>query len=244
MRTLLLLFVSASLLLAEMVSVPGGTFTMGGGVEDDEKPAHKVTVKSFKMDKSEVTNAAYNKCVASGKCKRQHYSDGKCYVWSNSGLRRTKVSNPAFTADGKPATCVSYNQAKAYCRSVGKRLPTEAEWEFAATKAGTRKYSSGGSVGGKAAYGKNAPAKVGSFPAGAYQLKDMNGNVWEWVHDRYERDYYKYSPQNNPKGASTSRFRTIRGGGWYSSVKQLRSRNRHWFAPEAGEVSIGFRCVK
>ena len=72
----------------------------------------------------------------------------------------------------------------------------------------------------------------------------MTGNVWEWTQDRYQRDYYKYSEGKATSGPPVGRYRTIRGGGWYSGRKQLRVKNRQWFVPECGEVSIGIRCVK
>lgn len=229
-----------------MVSVPAGSFSMGSasGGEADEKPVHTVTVSGFKLDKHEVTNAEYNRCVNSGKCKKAHYTDGRCMVWSNGGLRKIKTVPMRFREDDKPVVCVSWQQARAYCRSQGKRLPTEAEWEKAATGSGQRSYSVGSISTATVNYNAKETTNVGSFTAGSYGLKDMNGNVWEWVHDRYERDYYKYSEKKDPKGPPVSRFRVIRGGGFYSDSKKSRSRNRHWFAPEAGEVSIGFRCAK
>lgn len=241
----IIIFAISSLLAQDMVQIPGGTFTIGGGSESDEKPAKEIRLNSFKMDKTPVTNSDYNRCVKSGSCTKAHYSDSSCYIWSKSGLKKTKV--PASFGDGdKPVICVSWYQARKYCKAQGKRLPTEAEWEFAATKGGTQKYSWGNSAPTpqSATYKSRSTNTVGAKSAGAYQLKDMNGNVWEWTSDRYERDYYQYIAKENPHGPPAGRFRSIRGGGWYSSASQLRSRNRHWFAPEAGEVSIGFRCVK
>lgn len=246
MRIPFLIIATLSLLSAEeMVKVPGGTFTIGGGVESDEKPAKVVQISSFQMDKKPVTNSDYNRCVKTGMCTKAHYSDSQCYIWSNSGLQKTNVPL-SFEEGDKPVVCISWYQARKYCKAQGKRLPTEAEWEYAATKAGTQKYSWGNNAPtpNSAVYKSKGTPVVGSKPAGAYQLNDMNGTVWEWTSDRYERDYYSYISAKDPNGPAAGRFRSIRGGGWYSSDAQLRARNRHWFAPEAGEVSIGFRCVK
>ncbi len=236
---------SVSLWAQSMSSIPGGAFTIGGGTESDEKPAREITLTPFKMDITPVTNKEYNKCVTSGACTPQHYSDGSCYIWSKSGLEKTKVPE-SLSEDNRPVVCVSWYQARKYCKYRGKRLPTEAEWEFAATKAGTQKYSWGDAAPSEANshYKGRSTKPVASKPAGAYQLRDMNGSVWEWTSDRYEREYYQYISINDPRGPVAGRFRAIRGGGWYSSEKMLSSRNRHWFAPEGGEVSIGFRCVK
>lgn len=244
-KVLILLFACTLLFAGDMASVTGGSFTIGNGVESDEKPGKTVAISSFKLDVTPVTNSDYNRCVKTGQCTPAHYDDNACYIWSNSGLKKTKVPE-SFKGGDKPVVCVSWYQARKYCKSQGKRLPTEAEWEFAATEGGKRKYSWGNSAPSteKAVYKSKGTPAVGSKEAGAYQLKDMNGTVWEWTNDRYERDYYQYIGEKDPNGPAAGRFRSIRGGGWYSSASQLRSRNRHWFAPEAGEVSIGFRCAK
>ncbi len=246
MKTLLAItFLAISICAQTMSSIPGGKFTVGGGKDKDEVPAKEITISSFKMDKTPVTNSQYNRCVKTGQCTAPHYEDSACFIWSNSGLKKTKVPQ-SFQEGDRPVVCVSWYQARKYCKSQGKRLPTEAEWEFAATKAGTQKYSWGNSAptADKAYFKSKGTTVVSSKPAGAYQLRDMNGSVWEWSSDRYEREYYQYISSENPHGPVAGRFRSIRGGGWYSSPSQIRSRNRHWFAPEAGEVSIGFRCVK
>lgn len=229
----------------EMVSLKGGSFKMGsskGG--EDEKPEHLVTLSPYSIDKYEVTNEQYDACVKKGRCKPAHYTDGKCYIWSQSGLKKTQVPS-YFKQPSRPVVCVSWMQARDYCKAQGKRLPTEAEWEYAATAGGNKEYSTKNAPSPAIArYKSGSTAPVGSFPDGYGQLKDMCGNSWEWVNDRYEKEYYQFSPEHNPKGPGVGRFRVIRGGGWYSSVAQLRGKNRHWFAPEAGEASIGFRCAK
>ena len=237
---LFILLLWGSLLSQTMVTVQGGSFDIGGGKNSDENPKTTVTVSSFKMDVTPVTNGEYKKYA------KAHYDDGKCYVWSNSGLKKIKKVPNSFRGDTKPVVCVSWYEANKYCKSKGKRLPTEAEWEYVATNKGKTKYSWGNNAPSidNSWFKKKTTRDVTKDQPSSLGIKDLNGNVWEWVYDRYERDYYNYIEKNNPKGPSVGRFRTIRGGGWYSSASQLRSRNRHWFAPEAPEVSIGFRCVK
>ncbi len=239
------LLTSAVLAADKMTEIPGGTFLIGGGKESDEKPAQEISLDPFMMDINPVTNSEYNRCVKTGQCTPAHYKDSTCFIWSHSSLKKTKLPDN-FQDGSRPVVCISWYQARKYCRSQGKRLPTEAEWEFAATKAGKYKYSWGDSAPtpARAHYKKNGTAAVGTKPATMYQLQDMNGNVWEWTNDRYERDYYRDISKKNPHGPAAGRFRSIRGGGWYSNSSQIRSRNRHWFTPETGEVSIGFRCAK
>ncbi len=246
----LLLFLTfwISLLSAEeMVTVPAGSFIMGGNSgESDEKPAHEVFLPAFKIDKHEVSRKEYEECVKSGRCKPAHYSDGKCHMWTSKGPKKVRVPSK-YQSPNYPVVCVSWYQARDYCRTKGKRLPTEAEWEKAALAGTKNKYAWGDSNPSSsqcATPSSGAPSSVGSFSANKYQIKDMTGNVWEWVNDRYERDYYHHSDKTSPKGPPVGRFRVIRGGGWYSGVKQLRIKNRQWFVGEGGEVSVGFRCAK
>ena len=241
--TILILFSFITISAQSMVSLDGGRFLMGSSTgAENEQPKHTVILSPFSIDVHEVTNQEYQECVSKGGCSQAHYSDGKCYIWSSEGLKKT--TPPSFFKENqRPVVCISWQQATAYCRWKGKKLPTEAQWEYAAT-GGTKRYNISSVSHSTARYQSGSTAPVEQFPAGYNQLYDMCGNAWEWTRDRYEEQYYHYSPTKNPQGPVVGRFRTIRGGGWYSSLKQLSSRNRHWFAPEVGEVSIGFRCVK
>ena len=230
----------------KQVNIQGGSFKIGSTNSNDEQPIKEIKINSFKMLETPVTNREYNKQVIKGAVTKPHYNDGKCYIWSNQGLKKISKVPQSFQEEDKPVVCVSWYQARKYCSSIGMKLPTEAQWEYVATNGGKTKYSLGNSTPAipKYWFKKRTTRNVSEAPKSLFQLKDMNGNVWEWVDDRYEKDAYKYMKSDNPKGPSVGRFRVIRGGGWYSSSRQLRSANRHWFAPEAPEVSIGFRCVK
>jgi formylglycine-generating enzyme required for sulfatase activity len=227
------------------VAVRGGSFTMGGdAAEPDERPAHVVNVSALSVDKYETSFAEYDSCVRSGACSPAHYRDGKCILWTSAGLRKVVV--PArFRSAEYPVVCVDWEQARAYCRFRGKRLLTEAEWEYAAQAGRASAYSWGDEAPSGARCPTSScmhPIKSGSYPSNAWGLYDMTGNVWEWVDDCYQTDYYSQHAATDPAGPAVGRYRVIRGGGWFSGPNQLRIRNRQWFVPEYGEVSIGIRC--
>jgi formylglycine-generating enzyme len=246
-RLSFIICLGASLSFAQMSAIPGGTFSMGTtGGETDEAPVHTVTMSPFTMDKNEVTSGQYDSCVAAGRCAPAHYSDGACVIWTNQGFKNVRVP-PTLRNPQYPVVCVSWFQAQQYCRYKGEKLPSEAQWEYAAQAGRQTTYSWGNKPPFAACCmqpSAKRPEKVGSFTANAWGLYDMTGNVWEWVADHYARDYYSVSPEADPLGAEVGQYRVIRGGGWYSQAKQLRVKNRHWFEPNFSEASIGFRCVR
>jgi formylglycine-generating enzyme required for sulfatase activity len=214
--------------------------------EDDEIPVHTVQLSGFKISVREITEAQYDSCVQCGKCTPAHYDDGKCFQWTGSKFSLIKV--PAqFRKPSYPVVCVSWHQALAYCRSQGMTLPSEAQWEYAATSGVKRTYSWGEELPTArncTMDGSNHPLSVESHASNDWGLFDMTGNVWEWTSDFYSRDAYTVPQMNDPKGPDAGLYRVIRGGGWYSNKNQLRVTNRHWFTPDLAEVSIGFRCVR
>ena len=216
-----------------MVYVPGGSFQMGsteGG--NDEQPVHEVTLDSFWIDQTEVTNAQYERCVTEGDCEASSYADDADYNGADY-----------------PVVRVSWHDAVAYCEWAGGRLPTEAEWEYAAR----------GEAGNVYPWGDEEPtcdlaqfrecsgrtALVGSFPAAASwcDALDMAGNVWEWVADWYDSDYYERSPVENPTGPESGEYRVLRGGSWYSNSRDVRAAIRLRYHPTNAYSYHGFRCV-
>jgi formylglycine-generating enzyme required for sulfatase activity len=243
-----------------MAFIPNGSFYMGGvdtDAQPDEKPAHNVTMSGFWMDKLEVTNGMYTLCVKAGKCKPPREF--------KSSTRKSYFNNPDFT--DFPVIQVSWGDADNYCKWAGRRLPTEAEWEYAARgSADYRRFPWGEQSPDNTLanydYGVRDTAKVGSYPAGAspFGILDLAGNVWEWVADYYDPKYYEGMPSQNPAGPSVAvgqgLRRVLRGGSWVEGFKDTRVSNRGYGAsPDLsadsksekykGEANnhTGFRCA-
>jgi formylglycine-generating enzyme required for sulfatase activity len=243
----------------DMVLIPTGEFNMGSpdGVGDKtEHPRHKVYVDAFYIDKNDVTVAKYAGCVKSGKCsvpktyRAKPAQRGKCVKSGKCSIIKTPTDYYTWGVAGRenhPVTCVSWEQANAYCKWAGKRLPTEAEWEKAARGGTDTKWSFGDDVaqlGGYAWYDKNsggATHPVGSKRPNQYGLYDMAGNVWQWVGDWYT-DYGK-APEQNPTGPSSGTFRVLRGGSWFRYGDLTRAGSRDGVPPEGWDINVGFRCA-
>jgi sulfatase modifying factor 1 len=246
-----------------MVLVPGGEFWMGrthyflidevGWLERDRRddmPAHKVSISPFYLDKYEVTNEEYaHFAEATNKPKMWYWSEGKV----------------AKGEERQPVHDVTWFEADAYCKSLGKRLPTEAEWDRAVRGGLDRKKFAWGDAG--VGLGGNDPdaapggptertkqahvgypwgaSPVGSYPPNAYGLFDMVGNVWEWTNDWYDRDYYPVSPDRNPPGPATGTYKVIRGGGWSDDdERNFMNHYRNFADPSVRTYTVGFRCAK
>ena len=221
-----------------MVSVPAGTFTMGRDLApDDQRPAHDVTLDAFWLDQTEVTNAEYDPCVAAGVCSASDYARDR-----------------QLNGDTQPVAGVSWFDADAYCAWVGARLPTEAEWEYAARGPEGNAYPWGNEpLQGYANCAADwcgdefpATAPVGSFPQGASWVGalDMSGNVWEWVNDWYAAGYYGFSPEENPPGPAEGTIKVIRGGSWQYNLANIRATMRGAAFPAARSKYLGFRCAR
>jgi formylglycine-generating enzyme required for sulfatase activity len=239
-----LLWLAAHLAMAappdDMVLVPAGEFSMGSPEGDpDEKPAHKVQISAFFMDKYEVTVKQY-----------------AAFLQESGGDRPAEWKTMNKTANqNRPVMGVDWAEAARYCKWAGKRLPTEAEWEKAARGTDGRLYPWGNDPPTPlhANYGKKewnnheALVPVGTLEAGKspYGIYDMAGNVWEWVSDWYDNDYYKNSPLDSPAGPPTGGFKVIRGGSWNTSARNLRAADRYFDPPSFRSQYVpGFRCAK
>lgn len=226
-----------------LVCVPAGEFLMGAPAEDelagaDERPHHTVFLDAYWVDQTEVTNAMYALCVAAGDCPPP--------AADSSATRADYYTNPVYA--NYPVLMVSWFQANAYCQWAGRRLLTEAEWEKAARGEESRLYPWGdqpadctlaniqGCIGDTQA--------VGLLPQGAspYGALDMAGNVWEWVADYYDDDYYAASPAENPTGPEKGNARALRGGSWDLAARHARADQRLFFNPAMTGIVFGFRC--
>lgn len=211
-----------------MALLPGGSFWVGSdpkeGYSEDESPRFRTELAPFCMDLTEVTVAAYARCAADGRCTPAETKRALC-----NAKRKDR--------DDHPINCVTWHQADAYCRAQGKRLPTEAEWEFAARGGGELDYPWGeGSPDGRACWKHNGTCAVKSFAPGAFGLYDISGNVWEWLADWYGP--YPFSPEHG--------FAKCYRGGSFSRrfEKWMHTRLRNRQPPHEWGSHLGFRCAK
>jgi eukaryotic-like serine/threonine-protein kinase len=247
--------------LAVMVYVPKGEFSMGtnkNNANEREKPEHIVLLDNYYIYQHEVTNAQFSKFINSTGYETDAEKNGSSYVliennWEKTlGVYWAQPERPGIgivERESHPVVHVSWNDAQAYCRWAGARLPTEAEWEKAARGTDRREYPWGNSrpncekVNYSGCVGGTTP--VGSYPLGAspYGAMDMAGNVFEWVSDWYQHDYYQLSDKQNPTGPDDGAFRIYRGGAWTSDKYNLRVMNRPRVYQETAMSRFGFRCA-
>jgi len=227
------------------IYISAGEFGMGALDEDTlaadvEKPQHSVYVGAFWMDQTEISNAMYLRCVESRICNPPAQLGSK--------TRSSYFDNSQFQK--YPVIFVAWSDAEAYCRWVGRRLPSEAEWEKAAKDMDGRIYPWGNELPkrGLANFGNligdTQPVKSNSDGASPYGVLNMAGNVSEWVADWYQDGYFLTSPFRNPRGPSDGKYKLLRGGSWFNPVTSMRSTFRLWNLPEIRSDSIGFRCVQ
>ncbi|MCJ7435410.1 MAG: SUMF1/EgtB/PvdO family nonheme iron enzyme, partial [Anaerolineales bacterium] len=232
---------------APMVIVPAGEFKMGSdSYKADEKPAHTVYLDTYYIDKYKVTNTFYKTCVDASVCAPPKYM--------NSYLRPTYYGDPKY--DNYPFIAADWYAAKTYCEWRGARLPTEAEWEKAARGTDQRTYPWGEGIDqSRANYNNNNEtdyvgdtSKVDGYTSGVspYGAYDMAGNVWEWVADLYDENYYSslLGTTKNPLGPTVGEFRVVRGGSWNSNSYSLRSSYRSWLNPANATIYVSFRCAR
>ncbi len=199
----------------------------------DEEPAHRVTIgKGFWLGQTEVTVGAYKR-----------FAVGRGMTAEPTFHKRRL--NPGWSNEQMPVVNVTWDDARAYCTWAGGRLPTEAEWEYAA-RAGTRadRYGPLSRIAWYSANSGNSFHEVGRKDPNGFGLFDMLGNVWEWVSDWESPTYYKISPNANPLGPSSGEWRILRGGSWngYPSIVRVSLRRGH--PPNVPGIGIGFRCVR
>jgi sulfatase modifying factor 1 len=234
----------------EMVKVPGGRFSMGqGGTQADEQPAHNVTVGSFWMGKTEVTQGLYQQVMGTNPSKFSSCG-ASCPVELVSWVDAVTFANKLSALEGLEA-CYSISGADVSWpkgRScTGYRLPTEAEWEYAARAGQNTTYSGSNELGEVAWYDDNSGDKthpVAQKRANAWGLYDMTGNVWEWVWDWYDSSYYQSSSSTDPAGPNTGSLRVIRGGSWYREPAGARVANRYYNGLSYRSFSLGFRLSR
>jgi len=222
-----------------MALIPAGFFVMGSSSGPaNERPEHPVLLDAFYMDRREATNAQYRACVAAGGCTPGQSRSSATYT----GYR----DDPAF--DNYPVIGVDWTQADAYCNWAGKRLPTEAEWEYAASGPENFTWPWGNTFDASlSAASANDVQAVGSYPGGAspFGILDMAGNVTEWVADVYDPAFYADSPASNPRGEGEGPTRIYRGGSFGNPEGAFYTTSRRYLKSRSfSDVDIGFRCAQ
>ncbi|HEV8320679.1 MAG TPA: SUMF1/EgtB/PvdO family nonheme iron enzyme [Myxococcota bacterium] len=266
--------VRADVGLTGMTLVPAGWFTRGSNPDQaaaalalcaaeekraacdpdevgDETPARRLWLPAFAVDRGEATFGAYAACVEAARCTPSHYATDLPEAAGSA--------DPRFDRPNLPVVGVTWDDAAAYCAFVGKRLPTEAEWEKAARgpdgwvwpwgddwEEGRANHGGGAEPAYDAADGFLFTAPPGSFARGAspYGAADLAGNVWEWVADFYERDYYAAAPTVSPRGPEGGFFKGVRGGAWTSAPSHTRAARRGYDDPSRRTADTGFRCAR
>jgi formylglycine-generating enzyme len=229
-----------------MVFIPGGEFFRGRSqvlsddnlkwyptLMKDDRPVRPIRIDPFYLDQYEVTNAQYAEFVTATKHRAP-------YNWPKGKIAEGKEQFPVIDVD--------WDDASAYAKWAGKRLPTEAEWERACRGIAEKEtYPWGNRKPAKEDARFNVldgPGPVGKCKASYFGLYDIVGNVWEWCADWYDRDYYEKSPDANPKGPDHGMYRVVRGGSWSDIERNLTCAYRSWVRPTERGPNIGFRCAK
>jgi formylglycine-generating enzyme required for sulfatase activity len=239
----------------EMIALPGGWFEMGSADEDEtDQKLHKVYVSAFYLDKTPVTQQEYERLIGKNP---SHWQGPTNPVDQIRWREAAAYCNARSKAEGlQPA----YDAETWECNFAadGYRLPTEAEYEYALRAGSKSEYYFGDSVaelGRHAWFKENSPRgthPVGEKPPNAFGLCDMIGNVWEWCQDRYQEDYYRHSPERDPRGPEKGENRVVRGGCWNSRPTDCRSAYRNYEMPAYTDIcfakdihgQIGFRCAR
>ena len=243
----------------EMVLIPEGVFTMGYKINNknewgdtDEEPVHKVFLKSYYIDRLEVSASQFSNFL------NLNLKKAPLYFQTGSGVTIEKVDrlySPRAGLNNYPANRVSWYGADAYCRWLNKRLPTEAEWEKSARGIDGRIFPWGDEfpTNDRVTFrrkfneiGFKVLEMVDSMPNGRspYGAHHMAGNAWEWVSDWYEDIYYEKSPFANPKGPDFGVSKVLRGGNWYYKAYYMRTTYRFNEKPGVFKNWQGFRCAK
>ena len=216
-----------------MVLVPAGEFQMGGNDAPDATPIHKVWVDAFYMDIREVTNAQYFKfCQETGRRLP--------FFWGMHEFH-AGLDYPDY-----PVVGVSWRDAQEYAKWAGGRLPTEAEWEYAARGGlAGRNFPLGDDVDATSAnFSSSGTVRTGSYAPNKFGLFDMAGNVGEWVADVFDPHYYAMSPARNPKGPTEGDYAVVRSGGWFAGKWCNRVYVRLCLKKSWVDFNVGFRCAK
>lgn len=215
------------------VTIPGGTFLMGCSINDtgcawDEKSVHPITIATFQMLETEVTEAQYAALMN----------------------KNPSCDHNGGGGDDNPVECIDWYNAKSFCEIIGGRLPTEAEWEYAARGGTTRRFYCGEDapclrdIAWFDSNSSDIKHPVKQLEANAYGLYDMLGNVSEWTNDWYDELYYDRITPINPRGPESGTDRVVRGGSYLDGFATLTVSKRNCYDPSDDLIDLGFRCAR
>jgi formylglycine-generating enzyme required for sulfatase activity len=236
--------------------IPGGEFTMGlADGSASEKPPHRVRISPFLMARTEVTVAQFATFVRETGYRTDAEKDGSARAWDGGGwvnVPGLSWRNPVDACgDDCPASALSWNDATAFCAWANMRLPTDAEWEYAAGDGGEHRYWAGTShdteLDAYAWFRLNSDKRlhpVGRKQPNSFGLYDMSGNVAEWCSDWFGPGYYAESPLENPRGPASGTYRVLRGGAAFHDATRVRITYRSLLPPDFAHAGIGFRPVR
>jgi formylglycine-generating enzyme required for sulfatase activity len=251
---------AGNVISGEFKTVPAGCFLMGNTFEDPyhfEMPVHEVCVSAFSLSPITVTRGEFDNFATETGYRTDAEKGAGCHVYNGSTWKKETAANwrsPGFQQESNhPVVCVSWNDAVAYSRWLSQknkrhyRLPTEAEWEYAARSGGKEERFAGGNDIDKVAWyalnSGNRTHSVGLKQANGLGLYDMSGNVWQWTGDWYDKRYYRESPRNDPSGPATGAKRVFRGGSWFYDQRGVRATFRDFSTTDFSSSYLGFRLV-
>lgn len=246
--------------LSTSQNIPAGCFLMGNTFEDAyhiERPVHEVCISSFSISPFPVTRGEFGMFVTETGYRTDAEKGDGCNIFEGSNWKKDPAAtwrSPGFLQEADhPVVCVSWNDAGAYANWLTRknnriyRLPTEAEWEYAARSGGKNERFAGGDdidkVAWYAANSENRTHSVGKKQANGLGLYDMSGNVWQWSGDWYNNRYYRMSPRNDPSGPASGTKRIFRGGSWFYDQRGARTTYRDFATPDFSSSYLGFRLV-
>ena len=242
------------------LKVCNDTYTAECNIEwfEREGPQSELTLSGFQIDKFEVTNAEYDKCVRAGKCPTVNYGQCSLFDSADGSWEIGNTPHPDIRKPNHPVVCTTWTEAESFCRWAGKRLPTEAEWEKAARGGnderefpwGNRFDASAFNWGENTGFGSQdgfvTSSPVGFYAASAspYGAHDMAGNAMEWTSDWFDGDFYATAPRTDPFSSNpASGQRVARGGSWTFAGNAGRVAYRFYLDPQSREDGLGFRCA-
>jgi len=257
-------YVSQPPFVFDWVAIPAGPFLMGSDpgrdpdAQANEQPQHRVHVDAYRISRTPVTVAQFTAFIEATGYMTTAEREGSAHGFNGSSWGEIKGAfwwrprgpqSDVSRKDNHPVTCVSWDDAVAFCRWADVRLPTEAEWEKAARGIDGRLYPWGNTPPDKSRCNFNSyvgdTTPVDAYPAGVgpFGALDMAGNVWEWCGDWYDEKAYQQKERKNPTGPANGSYRVVRGGSWYDEAKNVRCASRLWDGPISRLVFRGFRVV-